>query len=268
MESHLTKHKLTIALIATLALAAPAFAAPDMIPTAPGNKWEFKVAKLLRANITYQGNPIATLNDPASGTSVYEVTSVDNGASPPVYDYRETTNVASVNGSSDTSKTQLYVTHENGELKIVSTTQETSGDQQAEKQVYNPPLMYYIASAAGADKTWDVGEIRDGDTINPTSARGAGRETVTVPAGTFKDCLKVVYTTENATGTIDLWDKKFNITSGRSRGIYWIADGVGVVKELEVSTSRAETPGPEGKPVVVEAATCTVSELMPGYVVK
>ncbi|MGB9619688.1 MAG: hypothetical protein ACPL7K_04705, partial [Armatimonadota bacterium] len=134
-------------------------------------------------------------------------------------------------------------------------------------QTYDPPLLYYTGDA-DRGVSWEVGVMREREITNPVTARGAGRETVTVPAGTFKDCLKVVYWGDRISGTMEMWDKTFTLTGGRSRGIYWIADGVGVVKELEVATTIAETEGPGGKKVTVEAASCTVSELRPGYVVK
>ncbi len=265
----LIKRRLSGLLIEGIAvlMTVPAFAAPEIVPTTVGNKWQYSVVKLLRAKIAYQDRTVATLNDPSSGTSVYEVVSVDDGVDPPIYDYRETTDLQSVSGNTNTDKVHLSITNKDGVLSILSTLRAGQRGDKDEKQVYEPPLMYFTTDAASG-KSWEVGEMRDGDVKAPTTARGAGRETVTVPAGTFKDCLKVIYSSENGSGTIQLWDKEFKITSGRSRGIYWIAEGVGVVKELEVSTSTAESPGPDGKPVTVEATSCLVSELMPGYVVK
>lgn len=250
------------------ALALPSFAAPEILPCAVGNKWEYENVKLLRASVQFQGKAIATMRDASSGTSVYEVASMEPGSSPAAYGYIETTQMRSTKGGeSDNDRTELRVTFDESGLRILSTNRESSRDKESEKQTYDPPLLYYVSSAAAAGKSWDVGAMRDGDTRSFISARGAGRETVTVPAGTFKDCLKVIYSSDDVSGTMDMWDKTFAITSGRSRGIYWVAEGVGVVKELEVSTSTAETTGPDGKPVTVEAAVCTVSELKPGYVV-
>lgn len=265
----MSRHILRLACLigAFLGVAQCSLADVRMIPTEPGNRWEFDVVKLLRARITYQGRTMATLKDPASGSAVYEVAAVDANANPPVYDYRETVDLLSTNGNSDTHRIRINIVSDGGNVKILSTLRESSDGEDPDRQSYDPPLLYYSIGAA-AGQSWDVGEMRDGETRAPTTARGAGRETVTVPAGTFKDCLKVVYTSDNSTGTIQMWDKTFNITSGRSRGIYWIAEGVGVVKELEIATSVAQADGPDGKPVTVEAASCTVSELKPGYVVK
>ncbi len=107
-----------------------------------------------------------------------------------------------------------------------------------DRQTYDPPLLYFDKNASEG-KPWDVGTMRDKDVNSSSKAAVVGKETVTVPAGTFKDCTKVIYSSESFTGTMEIMKKTFNMTGGRSRGIYWIADGVGIVKELDVSTSTA-----------------------------
>lgn len=248
-------------------LAIPASAAYDILPCAVGNKWQYDTVKITRASIQHQGRPLASMRDASSGLSTYEIASVDTQVNPAVYEYSETVTMRSGSGPEETDKVQLAITVGPDGMRILSTYQEPSGDEKPEKQIYDPPLLYY-SPAAASGSAWQVGTTRDGETKTVLAARGANRETITVPAGTFKDCLKVIYSSDDISGTIQMWEKTFTITAGRSRGIYWIADGVGVVKELEVSTSIAETAGPDGKPVTVEAATCVVSELKPGYVVK
>jgi hypothetical protein len=230
-----------------------------------GNKWEYDAVKLLRAEITFKGKSLASIREPSSGTSVYQVVGADK-STPPVYEYTESTDWNS-SGGTDSEKIQINVVNDSAGLKILSTVQDSQEGKAPEKQTYDPALLYY-AKDPSPGRSWDVGTMKDGDTKSPTTAKAVGRETDTVPAGTFKDCLKVVYISDDISGTMEMWDKTFTITSGRSRGVYWIADGVGVVKELEVATSKAETPGPDGTPVTVEAATCSVSELKPGYVAK
>lgn len=248
-------------------LALPVSAALEIIPCAVGNKWEYSSVNVLRAAITYQGKPLATMDKAGSGSAVYEITSVDSTRNQPVYEYVETSTMQQVSGPVDTSKTVLKITSDKDALRILSEYKENSQEDEPEKQSYDPPLFYYSNSAA-TGKTWDVGMMLSGETKTPMTARCGDKETVTVPAGTFKDCLKVIYTSDEIIGSIDIMNKPFAFTSGRTRGIYWIADGVGVVKELEVSTATAETPGPDGKMLTMEMATCTVSELKPGYVVK
>ncbi len=243
-----------------------ASAATEIIPTSVGNKWEYSCVKLIRATIRHRDRTMATFKDTSSGQSIYEVVSVDTGAAQPVYDYRETTEMYSTSGDSNSDKDELKITHDDAGLRILSTYGESGGGE-PDRQTYDPPLLYYPKDAA-VGNSWEVGTVRDTTTSSVIAARGVGIESITVPAGTFKDCLKVVYSSENVSGNVDMWGKTFDIVSGRMRGVYWIANGVGVVKELEVSVSTAQTEGPDGSPVSIEAASCTISELKPGYVVK
>lgn len=259
-------------MIATAVLAVSALpvlaGAMDMIPCAVGNKWEFNSYKVTKGHITFQGKTVAVMDDASSGSAVYEVLSVDKNSGPAIWSYAETTKTTSTSGTSNSDRVQLNFTYDNGLMKILSTSHDESGAKKADNETYDPPVLYFDRASAGSGKKWDVGLMRDGDAKNPLSAYGAGRETVTVPAGTFKDCLKVVYVSDSISGTVDIWNKDFNITSGRSRGVYWIAEGIGVVKELEISTSTAEASGPDGTPITVDGSSCTVNELKPGYIVK
>ena len=261
---------LRIALIIGLAVALglPVAAELSPIPCAVGNKWEYDTVKLVRGSVLMDGKTMSGFRDTSSGSSVYEVVAADEKASPVVYDYKETTRTWSTDGGEpDSDTSELKITDDGAALRIVSSYSESSNEKAPDKQAYEPPLLYYTVDAV-AGKSWDVGVMREREITNPINARGAGRETITVPAGTFKDCLKVIYSGDKITGTMDMWEKPFTVTGGKSRGVYWIAEGVGVVKELEVATTLAESEGPGGKKLTVEAASCTVSELRPGYVVK
>ena len=250
-------------------LAVPAFAGTDIIPCAVGNKWQYDCYKTFVGKVVFQGKTMASMKDASFGSSVYEVLSVDSKSAQPVYEYRESTKTSSSTGGTDLDdQTDLKLVNDDTGQRILSTYQTASSMDKPDKQDYNPPLLYYVRNAA-LGKEWTVGTMRDEDTSSPLAAKAVGRETVTVPAGTFKDCLKVIYSSESISGTVEVWQKQFTITAGRSRGVYWVADGVGVVKELEVATSTAETTGPDGKsPLTIDSAQCSVSELRPGFIVK
>lgn len=264
-------NRITVSIIAVLALnlaSVQLMAATEILPCAVGNRWEYESIKLLRATMSIDKQPVASMRDTSSGTAVYEITAKDEKSALPVYTYIEYGEMKSTKGGEpEKTKTELIISSDKDAMQIISTLSDNYSDEAPEKQVYDPPLLYYKKDAANG-KAWNVGTMRDANTKTFTSAKVTGRETVTVPAGTFKDCLRVVYTSNDLSGTMDIWGKEFNITSGQSRGVYWVAEGIGVVKELEVSTSVAETPGPAGKTVVMEAAICTESELKPGYTVK
>ncbi len=242
----------------------PCHAAYEMIYAVPGSRWEYECYKTISGVIHIQGRTMATLDDASFGSSVYEVLAPEEGK-PNVFNYKETTKLRSVKGNEESSEVSIKFIADG--IKILSTVVESSSDKQPDEQVYDPPLNYYIKDPAQG-KSWDVGEMRDEKTKTYMKARIAGKETVTVPAGTFKDCLRVVYSSDNVSGTIELWQKDFNITEGHSRGIYWIADGVGVVKELEISFTKAQAEGPNGVPIILEGSSCSLSELKPGYKIK
>lgn len=240
----------------------------DPIPCSVGNHWEMECVKMMKGKVEYKGQKMVGMFDTSSGTVVYEVFSVDNSTAAPVYSYRETTRTrSSVKGRESTEKSEMRITNDNKALKILSTETSYTGADKSDKQSYDPPLLYFAKDAAPG-KSWDVGTIRGEDSKEPLSAKVIGRESVTVPAGTFKDCLKVIYITDTASGNINMMGQNFTVTGGKTRGVYWIADGIGVVKELEVSTSTAQAPGPAGGFVTMEGSTCTIAELKPGYIVK
>ncbi len=255
-------------LAAALLAAAPVSAAADMLPAAVGNKWEYETVKLTRATLSVDGRPLMMMKDAASGMSCYEFVSVDEKSGAPSFGYVERTELQSaVNARKETEKNEIRLISDENAVRIVSTASSSEDGSDPRRETYDPPLLYFDKNAA-VGKQWPVGEMRDGGVRSLTTARVAGRETVSVPAGTFRDCLKVVYSSDEFVGTIEIMNKTFKMTGGRSRGIYWISEGVGVVKELEVSVTSAESPGPNGKPVRMQTAVCSVSELKPGYTVK
>lgn len=255
-------------IVISLALAsAAAFAGVEIIPCVVGNKWTYDCYKMYTGDVRFKGKSMNKMSDASFGTSTYEVLAMDKSA-PPLYEYRETTKTSSSTGGSDSSEqVDLRIANDAAGQHIVSSYTTSTGSDKPDRQDYEPKLLYYVSDPT-VGKEWTVGIMREENTRIPVAAKVVGKETVTVPAGTFKDCLRVVYSSEAIGGTVDIWQKKFNITSGKSRGIYWVAEGVGVVKELEVATSSAEAAGPDGTPVTIESSSCTVSELKPGFVAK
>jgi hypothetical protein len=250
-------------------LAVGALAGTDIIPSAEGNKWTYDCYKYMRGTMSLKDKVVSAFEDTSFGSSVYEIVSIDSKANPPTFDYRETTTtVSSSGGQSSESQVDIKFANTDKEQRIVSTNRAASADDdEPDQQEYSPALLYYLRDAAPG-KQWTVGDMKQEDTVTPMSAKAVGKETVTVPAGTFKDCLKVVYYSDTVTGEVDIWGKPFTMASGKTRGIYWIADGVGVVKELEIAVSTAQAPGPDGKTMLsIESASCDVRELKPGYVV-
>lgn len=256
-----------IIVLALTLVSAAAFAGMDIIPCVVGNKWTYDCYKMFTGDIRFKGKSMNKMSDASFGTATYEVLGMDK-STPPIYDYRETTQTSSSAGGTDSSdQVDLKLTHDATGQHVISSYQTTTSMDKPDRQDYEPSLFYWPKDT-GVGKQWNVGTMREESTTIPMTAKVMGKETVTVPAGTFKDCLRVVYSSDSIAGTVDVWQKQFTVTSGKSRGIYWVAEGVGVVKELEVATSVAEAPGPDGTPVTIESSQCSVSELRPGFTVK
>lgn len=254
-------------MIAAIALTLPVVAAVEIIPCAVGNKWTYDCYKMFAGDIRYQGKSMNKMSDVSFGTATYEVLAMDKSM-PPIYEYRETIKTSSSMGGSDSNdQVDLRLLNDDSGQHVLSSYQTSDTMQSADRQDYEPSLLYFPKDPSPG-REWSVGNMREEKTLIPMTAKVVGKETVTVPAGTFKDCLRVVYTCDSISGTAEVWQKEFKVTGGKSRGVYWVAEGVGVVKELEVATSTAEAPGPDGTPLTIESSSCSVSELKPGYVVK
>ncbi len=263
----LKRTQILVLIIVSLALVVPAVAAVEMIPCTVGNKWTYDCYKMFAGDIRYQGKSMNKMTDASFGSATYEVLAVDK-STPPVYEYRETIKTSSSSGANDANdQVDLKIMNDDAGLRVLSSYQTSSNTESADRQDYDPALLYFPKDAS-VGKEWSVGNMREEKTLIPMTAKVVGRETITVPAGTFKDCLRVVYSCDSISGSAEVWQKEFKITGGRTRGVYWVAEGIGVVKELEVATSTAEAPGPDGTPLTIESSSCSVSELRPGYVVK
>ena len=232
-----------------------------MFPCAVGNRWEYDTVRVQNAQVKLGETIASASREVQSGNSVYSVTGYLTDA---VYDYQELVTLSNPAGKTQTDKTLIKFGVGNKGLEIHSTVNESSSDSAPVEQKYIPPLFYFAANA-DKGKPWNVGAFKDRNLSEPFKAKSGGRENVTVPAGTFNNCLKVIYSSDGASGTFEAAGVTFKPTGGKSVNIYWIADGVGVVKELEVSTSKAEADGLGGIKISMEGSSCTVSELKQGY---
>lgn len=250
--------------LAFICIFAPPTLAYNMFPCAAGNRWEYETVRVQNARVNVGGAVASTTREIQSGSSVYQVTA---GPLNGVYDYQELVTLTNTQGKTQTYKTLIKFGVDDKGLYINSTVSENGFDSAPVAQAYSPPLFYFAANA-DKGKPWDIGVFRDRVLTEAFTAKSTGRETVLVPAGTFNNCLKVVYSSDGASGTFDVAGVIFKPSGGRSVNVYWIAEGVGIVKELEVSISKADADGPDGIKFVMEGSSCTVSELKPGFTVK
>ncbi len=243
-------------------LTAVQVSAYELFPCAVGNRWEYETVRVQNAQMKVGDAVASTSREVQSGLSVYQVVA---GPADGVYDYQELVTLTDSSGKTQTDKTLIKFSLDSKGLYLNSIVNQSSNDSSPVTQEYTPPLFYFSANA-DKGKPWDVGVFRDKALTEPFKAKSAGRENVVVPAGVFNNCLKLIYSSEGASGTFNITSIPFKPTGGRSFNVYWVVEGVGVVKELEVSTSKAEAFGPGGVKFSMEGSSCTISELKPGFV--
>jgi hypothetical protein len=110
------------------------------------------------------------------------------------------------------------------------------GSYSEDMNLYHPPLLY-LKGAARAGESWKMGTQKHMGVEMPTAATLEGTETVTVPAGTFSNCLKVAYITSRMSGVIETLGGRIQVEDGNVRDTLWFAKDVGVVKEIQVTMS-------------------------------
>ena len=114
------------------------------------------------------------------------------------------------------------------------------GSYSEDMNLYKPPLLYLKATAHVGD-SWTVGTQRIMGIRMPTMATLDAIENVTVPAGTFTNCLKVTYVTWRMSGVTDQAAMKLLVEDGSVRDTVWFAKDVGIVKEAQVKSTMYST---------------------------
>jgi hypothetical protein len=98
------------------------------------------------------------------------------------------------------------------------------------------PALPYLKSSAHPGEAWKVGTQKNMALDLPTTAVMDVPETVTVPAGTFTNCLKVVYKS-----VVESLINETRVESGNVQDTIWYAKDVGVVKEFQVTVIKSKT---------------------------
>jgi hypothetical protein len=110
--------------------------------------------------------------------------------------------------------------------------------------------------------TWELGTPRQGKLSLPTRVKVAAPEDVTVPAGTFKQCLKVVEEVAEPKGQVEGGGFVLDVKKGFITTTSWFASGVGLVKEESNVVMTLEVMGMQ-----VELTQTHTRALKPGYTV-
>ncbi len=131
--------------------------------------------------------------------------------------------------------------------------------EDAKTQRYSPPLRLFKKTPKDGD-SWNVGVQRAERLSLPTQARVSEFEDVTVPAGTFKQCAKLIVEVTDPRGQIESEGLILNVRGGRIVETRWLAPGVGVVKAELTMTMTLELMGN-----LLQMQRTHTHALQPGY---
>lgn len=242
----------------------------QLIPLAVGNKWEYSLTQVGVMSISDGRGNAQSVGTESEGVCVEEVLSIKevrpNGDT--VYEYRSSTRTeAGINTEAEEQvEDSLVIAGKKGILVLASKVTVGSDLFTGEWEEYDPPLVMYDSGLA-AGKKWKIGTIRQEDLRMPLEGYVHGRETVTVPAGTFTDCLKVYVTCSRLSGSMGFGEDKARVKSGKSVTVSWLAPGVGVVKEDTLLQAKMELSA-EGITIELMGTHREIRELQPGYQVE
>ena len=252
-------------LMAATFLPVHASSAKSPLPLAVGNRWEYAISQI-GVMSAGEGEASKSYLMRAEGTCVEEVISIreqrPNGET--VYEHRSTTKTeAGLNTeASESTEDTLMLVSEKGVSILASKSSGLDGLLSDEWEEYDPPLVMFSAGLVPGKK-WRIGTVRDRSIRMPMVARVSGTETVTVPAGTFRNCVKVYVTCGRVTGTMGSGQDKATIKKGKSVTTVWIHPGTGVVKENTILQAKMQFES-EGPPLMLGTQRET-KELLPGY---
>lgn len=129
----------------------------------------------------------------------------------------------------------------------------------AHTEKYSPPLRLLKKTLKEGD-TWEVGTLRQEKLSMPMRVKVAAFEDVTVPAGTFKQCLKLVQEVTEPSGQVEGGGFVLDVKKGNLTSTAWHAPGVGLVKEETKLNFTLEAMG-----MVVEFQQTQNRALQAGY---
>ncbi len=259
---------LILVLAANMANAADTTPEKGAVPLAVGNRWEYSVTQTGVMSVS-EGDKSRSAQMSTTGTCVEEVTGVKerrpNGDV--VYvDVLTTKMEKGINAAASESTVEsLLMRSKDGIYILGSKSSGMDGLLSNQWVNYNPPLAMY-GSGLKTGKKWKIGTVREGKLTMPMYAQVAGIESITVPAGTFDDCLKIHITCNKVRGTMGSGSDTAEITDGKSITTIWIAPGVGVVKEDNILQAKMEfPPDDKGRVFTMTGTQRKIKELQPGF---
>jgi hypothetical protein len=222
----------------------------DYFPLVPRTVWKFKLQKT--ETLTMEGASASRQSPPTATESTAEVTVGEDkekfGEPVFVLETRVTETAATSGGASGTARSAAasnYLRRGSQGIYLVANKSASAGARGGVVEQYDTALFLMKLPVKPGDH-WSVGTMRSEGLSLPTSATVSGPETVTVPAGTYKECMKVIYQHTSVSGSSDLPAGRLEIERGSGTDTVWLAPGVGTVKEiqdLDVTLSFHPTTG-------------------------
>lgn len=257
------------ACILTAGCAAAAEKSP--MPLAVGNRWEYSVSEMGIMSFTDSAMSRSAQSG-ARGSCVEEITGISerrpNGDV--VYEDRMVTKTEkglNTEAQESVMESTLLKTKD-GIFITTSKSKNDTGILTGEQADYNPPIMLF-GSGLGTGKVWRMGTFKEGKLNLPMYSRVAGRESVTVPAGTFDNCVKVYVTCKEISGVMGEGEDQAEVKGGSSVTTLWISPGIGTVKEDSILQATMEfPPDADGNSFTMTGTNRKIKELLPGYRLK
>ena len=219
-------------MVAAVAQAADSPSAKPLYSLAPGTRWTYE-----------ETQEIVLISDAKSNATHLIGTISEETLAAPAH-YRENGDTVllrsttqekreSESGVSEASGGSMQILEwRNDNLYLHGFRAWVDGSYSEAMNLYQPPLLFLNSSARPGD-SWTVGKQKNMGADLSTVATMGSPETITVPAGTFSNCLKIVHTS-----TVDNLNGEARVESGNVQDTIWYAKDVGVVKEFQVTSIR------------------------------
>ncbi len=232
--------------------AAPYF------PMTKGSKWVYESST--KASVEFGGN---TLNiQDSKGTITEEIVGPSDQVTNPsgVLARRSTLSEKGVVDGQERNLEVKETTHAGWVGDYLSVFQESTegGNRKTPTEKYDPPL-HLVKKTLKEGDNWEVGTIRQDKLSLTARVKVVASEDVTVPAGTFKQCLKLV-TEAEPKGQVEGGGFVLDVKKGNLTSTAWYATGVGLVKEETKLSLTLEVMG-----MMVEFQQSQTRALQPGY---
>jgi hypothetical protein len=220
---------LAFGMIAGSVRAADSPSAKPLYSLAPGTRWSYEETQELSQVMGTKTNAAHV-----TGTENVEILPAPahyrvNGDTVLSRASSQEQRVAETGTSTSSGGTMQILEWRGGDLYLHGVRVWVDGSYSEDMNLYQPPLLY-LESSARPGEVWTVGKQKNMGIDLSTTATMEAPETVTVPAGTFSNCLKVVYLS-----TVENLPNKARLEDGSVQDTVWYAKDVGMVQESQVS---------------------------------